>query len=511
MLWALARTLFSIEDSKLKFKTMCLAGVFSTVTMISGLQANPDVPALNPAQHPATPKYESIFPGKIVPIDADLSWKRRFLGDERFNAEEALPPTSPELDSLMQRAGNSMRGDAKGSAGFDASGVVQLVKGSEGKLKIKHGPIERHDMPAMTMMFRVNNNGMLDGLEKGTEIEFDVDNTSAGFVITRLQKKQARFDATGTVQLVRAGESKLKIEHGPIERHGMPPMTMMFRVADPGLLAGLEKGTQVAFDVDNTTAGFEITRLQTMTADAGGAFDARGQVRSLMPSQGKVKIEHGPIDKYGMPAMTMVFKLGDPEMLAALESNMQVDFDVDDAAGGFEITRIQPTAGSSRVASVGSSRCFRVGPFRERAVAAALGERYRQAGAQSDLKSTQSREYVGTLVYIDGLDSRDAAVATARELESKGFDDFRVLDEPGKRNALALGVFGRQQNAERIERKVTALNYPVKTEARYREQRLYWLHNKQPGANAIPELLNSNDSESGIRLVPGDCKAMEDA
>ncbi len=40
------------------------------------------------------------------------------------------------------------------------------------------------------MVFKVNDPKMLEGIKKGQEIGFDVDNTDAGFVVTRIESKE---------------------------------------------------------------------------------------------------------------------------------------------------------------------------------------------------------------------------------------------------------------------------------------------------------------------------------
>ena len=121
-------------------------------------------------------------------------------------------------------------------------------------------------------------------------------------------------------------------------------------------MGGITKGDEVGFNVDNSSAGFVVTKIMSMTmmkdshtahsspnSDAANpGMDATGVVKTIRPDQGKVKIEHGPIDKYGMPAMTMVFKVQDSSDLEMLEKGMAVEFDVDNSSGGFEIIRIKP-------------------------------------------------------------------------------------------------------------------------------------------------------------------------
>ena len=73
------------------------------------------------------------------------------------------------------------------------------------------------------------------------------------------------------------------------------------------------------------------------------AMDGMGVVKSIRLEQGKVKIAHGPIEKLGMPGMTMVFKVTDPTMLEGLQADDEVQFNIDSSSGGFEITNIRPT------------------------------------------------------------------------------------------------------------------------------------------------------------------------
>lgn len=467
-------------------------------------------------QHPASPNYESLFPDQVVPLDTQISWKRRFLGDESFNVQESLPPTSPASNqsSINSAGGDSRNSDGTNSNVFDTTGVIKQVKLSEGKVKIKHGPIERLGMPAMTMMFRIEDANQLAGLEKGSEVDFNVNITAAGFSITHLESSSSNFDTSGIVKQVNSSDGKVKIKHGPIERLGMPGMTMMFRVEDISQLTGVEKGAEVAFNVDNTAAGFSITKLKLVGKDPSTPFDASGTVRSIRASQGKVKIEHGPIDRLGMPGMTMLFKVKNPEDLAVLKPDMQVEFNVDNGPGGFEISLIKPVmevAPKNESNDFGNRVCYTIGPFKERAKALTVSGRYQQRGATTKVSSRVEREYIGDLVYIDDLGTRKAALSTAKELKARGITDYIILNEPGKQNALSLGVFGLKQNAERVKAKVEAMNIAVKTEARYRERTIYWLHIEQLGATEPLVLMTVDDAESGIRLIPGNCEARGDS
>lgn len=72
----------------------------------------------------------------------------------------------------------------------------------------------------------------------------------------------ARAQSTeGEVRKIDRAQSKLTLKHGAIKNLDMPPMTMIFRVADPKLLDGLSEGARVRFDVEKINGQYTVTRL----------------------------------------------------------------------------------------------------------------------------------------------------------------------------------------------------------------------------------------------------------
>ena len=67
-------------------------------------------------------------------------------------------------------------------------GEVIKVDKPAGKVTLKHGPIKSLDMDAMTMVFRVADPTMLDGMKAGDRIEFEADRVNGAITITRLGK-----------------------------------------------------------------------------------------------------------------------------------------------------------------------------------------------------------------------------------------------------------------------------------------------------------------------------------
>ena len=65
---------------------------------------------------------------------------------------------------------------------------VRKVDTAQGKLTLKHGEIKKLDMPAMTMVFKVRDPKMLDGLAVGDKIRIDADKIDGQYTVTALSK-----------------------------------------------------------------------------------------------------------------------------------------------------------------------------------------------------------------------------------------------------------------------------------------------------------------------------------
>ena len=77
---------------------------------------------------------------------------------------------------------------AKAPAAPLTAGEVKKVDREAKKVTIRHGPIENLKMPPMTMVFRVKDPAMLEGLEPGAKIRFRAEEADGGYLVTRLQK-----------------------------------------------------------------------------------------------------------------------------------------------------------------------------------------------------------------------------------------------------------------------------------------------------------------------------------
>ena len=66
----------------------------------------------------------------------------------------------------------------------------------------------------------------------------------------------------GEVRKIDKAQGKLTLRHGPLQNLDMPPMTMVFRVADPQLLDTLKEGDKVKFTAEKVNGAFTVTAIQ---------------------------------------------------------------------------------------------------------------------------------------------------------------------------------------------------------------------------------------------------------
>lgn len=135
--------------------------------------------------------YTSVLPGtnQAYLRETDkprLPWRKLFSPDGRFVPEEDLRGEAPA--SAAAPAAPQAAAGAAAPSGSDARAVIRSINREQGKVKLKHGPIEKLGMPGMTMVFRVKDPALLDQVEEGEEVGVTIEMDGSKFVVTGFQK-----------------------------------------------------------------------------------------------------------------------------------------------------------------------------------------------------------------------------------------------------------------------------------------------------------------------------------
>lgn len=65
----------------------------------------------------------------------------------------------------------------------------------------------------------------------------------------------------GEVRKIDKAQGKITLRHGELKALDMPPMTMVFRVADPALLERVAVGDKVRFDAAKLDGHYTVTSI----------------------------------------------------------------------------------------------------------------------------------------------------------------------------------------------------------------------------------------------------------
>ena len=149
--------------------------------------------------------------------------------------------------------------------------------------------------------------------------------------------------------------------------------------------------------------------------------------------------------------------------------------------------------------------CYTIGPITDKARAIEISGRYSGNDAHTALKSSLEKQYLGVMVFIGGHKNRGAAITTANKLSARGIRDHIIINQPEQPNLLSLGVFGLKKNADRLKARVAKLDFPVQSEARYRERTIYWLYVEQSSETELLQLLVDDEYDTGISQIPTQC------
>lgn len=66
----------------------------------------------------------------------------------------------------------------------------------------------------------------------------------------------------GQVRKVDMDAKKITLRHGPLTNLGMPPMTMVFQVSDPGLLDKVKTGDKIRFRAEQINGAYTVTKIE---------------------------------------------------------------------------------------------------------------------------------------------------------------------------------------------------------------------------------------------------------
>ncbi len=99
-------------------------------------------------------------------------------------------PKQEKSEAAMEQMSKSKDVSASASASASAVGVITAIDTKENLITINHEAISAIHWPAMTMAFKVADPGLLNDLNVGQQIKFDLKSENGNFIVTTIKTVQ---------------------------------------------------------------------------------------------------------------------------------------------------------------------------------------------------------------------------------------------------------------------------------------------------------------------------------
>jgi hypothetical protein len=130
--------------------------------------------------------------------------------------------------------------------------------------------------------------------------------------------------------------------------------------------------------------------------------------------------------------------------------------------------------------------CYRLGPFASSEAADQAMVRLGEQKISAERQQEERRTVTGYRVYLPPFPTRQAAEEKRRELTRLGFKDHAVISEEGLPNALSLGVYSIEANAQRHLARLAARDIKAELQPLHQVRVVYWLEIRLSESGAEP-------------------------
>lgn len=104
-----------------------------------------------------------------------------------FGAQAQPSPAPAPASASAPASGADHAAHHPAASAPQSDGEVRKVDKAQGKLTLRHGPLQNLDMPAMTMVFKAADPKLLEGLKEGDKVKFSAEKVNGAFTVTAIQ------------------------------------------------------------------------------------------------------------------------------------------------------------------------------------------------------------------------------------------------------------------------------------------------------------------------------------
>ena len=182
-----------------------------------------------------------------------------------------------------------------------------------------------------------------------------------------------------------------------------------------------------------------------------------------------------------------------PGVVIVDESELGPPLEVTAQQDSDAITSVGAVLGSgepSDLEAVVGRSCVSIGPFKVRSDADSGVLEYNVDGMKAAIRQERGQVFIGHSVQVQSVASREEGREMLATLADEGLSDAFIIGNDEDGYAIALGIFGNLENAERVELQAESAGFEVEVTPRMQEQDVYFVDIGLPpgkGAGAIVE------------------------
>ncbi len=163
----------------------------------------------------------------------------------------------------------------------------------------------------------------------------------------------------------------------------------------------------------------------------------------------------------------------------------------------------------SDLAAVVGRSCVSIGPFRESADADEAVTQYQSEGMRVAMRSAQGQVFVGHSVQVQSVGSRQQGNDIIRKLNEGGLGDAFIVGNEQDGYAISLGIFGNQENAEKIELQAESIGFEVDISPMTRNAQVYFVDIGLPPGKGAGAIVEKHGEEKVLLRDAATCPASE--
>lgn len=183
----------------------------------------------------------------------------------------------------------------------------------------------------------------------------------------------------------------------------------------------------------------------------------------------------------------------EPGVAIVEESQLGPPLEVTTGRDGDAIASVGSVLGSgepSALEAVVGRSCVTIGPFKVSSDADTAVLEFTNEGMKARMRTTTGQIFVGHSVQVKNVPSRAEGRAMLERLRDGGLGDAFLVGNEEDGMAIALGIFGNADNAEKVELQARSVGFEVDISPMTRDGDIYFVDIGLPpgkGAGAIVE------------------------